>query len=48
MTWYVQFESDPFALAIYPKEDTFESAKEFIRNWLGVKRLPNNTQIWKG
>lgn len=26
---------------------TLAEAKEFIRHWLGVKRLPRNTQIYK-
>ena len=23
-------------------------ARAYVRYWLGVKRLPNGTQVWKG
>ena len=37
-----------YALSIYPNEDTEQSAREELRNFLGVNRLPNGTEIWRG
>ena len=48
MNWYVMLVGDGFALSIYPKDDTYESARQFVLNWLGVSRLPKGTEIWKG
>ena len=47
-SWYVLFPCDAYAMNIYPKENTIKSAKEFVREWLKVDRLPNNVKIWRG
>ncbi len=46
--WYVRFVGDPYAMYFYPEDDNILSAKEYIRNWLGVSRLPNGTEFWRG
>ena len=46
--WYAKFEGDPMALSIYPDENNWKSAREFVLDWLGVNRLPNHTEIWRG
>jgi len=48
MNWYVMFRGDPCALSIYPNEDNWASAREFVLKWLGADRLPNHTEIWRG
>ena len=44
--WFVRLQGDVYAMSIYPKEDTFSSAREFVLAWLGVDRLPDYTEIW--
>ena len=46
--WYVHLQGDAYATSIYPKENTYESARQFVLEWLGVNRLPNGTEIWGG
>jgi len=48
MKWFVHIVGDAYAMNIYPTEDTYKSAREFVLEWLGVDRLPNGTEIWKG
>ena len=46
--WYVHLQGDAYAMSIYPKKDTWASAREFVLEWLGVDRLPHHTEIYGG
>ena len=46
--WYVMLSGDAYAMSIYPTENNWKSAREFVLEWLGVNRLPNGTEIWRG
>ena len=49
MIWYVHLRGDVYAMSV-GRDTEFRSEQEvrtYMREWLGVKRLPVGTQIWK-
>jgi hypothetical protein len=42
--WFVHFPGNAYAYE-FPGE-TINDAKQAARDWLGVKRLPNGTDVW--
>jgi len=45
--WYVHFPGEAYANDMrfdHPATET--EAREYVRDWLGVKRLPRGTQVW--
>ena len=48
MMWYAMITGNAYALSMYPDEDNEKSARECLRGFLGVNRLPSGTELWKG
>lgn len=47
--WWVHFPNQVYANDIeFEHPVDVEEAKEWIRNWIKVKRLPRYTQVWPG
>lgn len=46
--WYLKFPQDAYALGPVEFADpvTAEKAREYAREWEGVKRLPRGFQCW--
>lgn len=46
-TWYVKIPPNATPYSFYADEDDTEAnVRALAREWLGVKRLPNGTQVW--
>ena len=44
--YFFLFPGDVYALEFYGHNE--REAREAARNWLGVNRLPNGTEVWRG
>jgi hypothetical protein len=43
--WYAMFPGDAYATQLF-NCDTKQEAKQVARDFLGVQKLPNGTDIW--
>jgi hypothetical protein len=46
MPWMFKIPGDAYA-GEAPGAETEEEAREFLRQWLKVKRVPRGTQFWR-
>ena len=45
--WYARIPGDPYAINLYPKKDTIESARDALGDWLGWSTpISNKIEIW--
>lgn len=44
--WYVHFRDQVYANGPFTAKNK-QAAKQWVRNWLGLSKLPKGTEIWQ-